>query len=122
MGVVQRFKGRVAMSVSVDKPVISGLVAHVGGGKANATVITNKQELIQIATVATTADSLLLPPAIPGHLLGISNEGANAAQIFGQGTDTINLVATATGVSHPASTSAMYFCAVRGNWVRVLSA
>lgn len=122
MAVVQRFSGRVAMKVSVDKPVAGGVIAHPGGTKAAATVITNKQELIQVVTVATATDSILLPPAIPGHLLGIANEGANAMQVFGQGTDTINNVATATGVSQATLTAAMYFCVVKGNWVRVLSA
>lgn len=90
------------------------LTAHAGGGKASALVLAAR--INHIGTVATTADSLLLPPALAGLTITIIHRGANAAQVFGQGTDTINGVATATGVSQSATTIASYYCPALGLW------
>lgn len=99
---------------------VSGLTALAGGAKAGATPLT---ELIcQVDTVASGADSVLLPAAIPGSMVAVVNNGANAMQVFGQGTDTINGVATGTGVSQAAGKTALYVCAKTGAWFRNLSA
>jgi hypothetical protein len=37
-------------------------------------------------------------------------------QVFGAGTDTINGIATATGVSQGVNTNATYVCTTAGNW------
>lgn len=94
----------------------TGVVAFAGGGKASATPITAAN--VVVATVATAADSILLPPALAGARLMIRNSAANAMQVFGQGNDTINAVATATGVSQAATSSALYFCVADGAWFR----
>jgi hypothetical protein len=120
MGVMQRFNGRVAFKATPLKSAASGLTAHSGGGKASALPIT--VEMASIGTVAAAADSILLPAAVPGRQLFISNDAAtNSMQVFGLGTDTINSVATATGVAQAAGVSASYNCAKAGNWNRVLS-
>lgn len=99
----------------------TGITAHAGGGKASATVLT--KQINHITTCATAADSLLMMPAKAG-LQGICiiNRGASACQVFGQGTDTINDVATATGVSQGSNTMAYYDCPVDGKWYRLLTA
>lgn len=121
MGLVNRVTGRFAFKVTPSKPSVA-VTAHAGGTKALATS-TGAAELISIAVCATAADSVLIgQPALPGKLLVISNDGVASAQVFGQGTDTINGVATATGVAQANGKTAVYSCAVLGNWARVLSA
>lgn len=99
------------------------LVALAGGAKAGATPLAYGAN--NIATVTTAADSVLLPFAFPGALVFVRNAAANATQVFGAGTDTINGVATATGVSQ-AGTTGVWYVGISGNgdgtnagaWVR----
>jgi hypothetical protein len=100
-----------------------GLTALAGGGKAGATPLT--ATLNHVATVATAADSVLLPPGEIGMWLFVRNSAAAAMQVFGAGSDTINGVATGTGVSQAATTGAIYFCTAKtsagvASWFRIL--
>lgn len=78
-------------------PAQFGLTALAGGGKTGATALG--YGVNRATTVATGADSLLLPYAYPGATAFLANDGAAAAQVFGKGTDTIDAVATGTGVA-----------------------
>lgn len=98
----------------------SGVTARAGGGQTNATRLTASQ--IVVATVASAADSVRLPAAQRGAIVFMRNNGANSMQVFGLGTDTINDVATTTGVAQANGVSAIYFCPVAGKWYRILSA
>jgi hypothetical protein len=120
MGLVQRFKGRVAFDSPSLAKVASGLTARAGGGQTSALQLSLSQA--SIATVATAGDSVKLPAAIAGSNFDLVNDAAaNSMQVFGRGTDTINNVATATGVAQAAGVAARYFCAKTGNWSRVQS-
>lgn len=106
------------LNSALANPVVStqnGITAHAGGGKTNATLIT--AALNNVTTVATTADSIKLPPAIAGRIISISNNGANAFQVFGSNNDTINSVATGTGVAQAAGSTIDYECITAPNWV-----
>ena len=99
------------------------VTAAAGGTKAAALALTAGN--VNISVCATAADSVLLPLAQAGLVMNISNSGAASAQVFGAGTDTINDVATGTGVAQANGKSAVYFCtasAPAGKWYRVLSA
>jgi hypothetical protein len=105
----------------------AGITAHAGGGQASATALT--KEVNSVDTVATAADSVALPLAVIGQKIYLTNNTATSMQVFGSGTDTINIgagdVATATGVAQAANKSAIYFCtktAPAGKWQRVLTA
>lgn len=104
--------------------VQNNIVAQADGTKANATVLTAAK--CRVATVAGAADSVKLPPGYPGLEITVYNAGANSMQVFGNGNDTINAVATATGVAQAAGVSAIYTCydvvAGVGLWGRTLSA
>lgn len=91
------------------------ITAYAGGGKTNAYQLTTP--LNRITTVGTAADSVKLPTAAPGTTITIVNAGANAAQIFGSGSDTINGVATDTGVSQAAGSTLNYQCYTLGAWI-----
>lgn len=119
MGVQQRFKGAVTFDSPPLAHAASGLTAHAGGGQANALQLTGS--MASIGTVATLADSVKLPAAKAGSSYYLTNDGALSMQVFGRGTDTINNVATATGVAQAAGVAAHYFCAKTGNWSRVQS-
>lgn len=99
----------------------SGKTAAAGGGRPNAYPIVASNT--QFTVVATAADSAVLPVAFPGLRIIIQNDdGADAMQIFANGSDTINATAGATGVSLAAGAAAMFICSVAGNWRRFVSA
>ncbi len=128
----QRFQGGVDVgallnsgALFVPGSVVTGLTALPGGGQSGATLLTG--ELNRVDTVATAADSVALPaPAFVGQQVTVVNNAAsNAMQVFGSGTDTINGVATATGVSQAAGKTAIYRAVSVGTaaaWFRLLSA
>lgn len=91
------------------------ITARAGGGKANATPITVGTTVV--GTVATAADSVLLPSPKAGDVYWVMNRGANACQMFAAGTATINGAATGTGVSLPAADSAMLVCVTDGAYL-----
>src|ERR1044071_8736408 len=87
---------QTSQAVILDS-VSDNLTAHAGGTQAAALALTSIMNIL--ATVATAGDSVKLPPAVIGLVIGVLNNGANSAQVFGAGTDNINGVATATGVA-----------------------
>jgi len=100
--------------VSPPLTVSTGLVAHAGGGQTAATLLPS--EFNNVTTVAAAGNSVLLPPSFVGAQVIVTNSGANALQIFGTTPDTINGVATATGIAQAAGTTVVYRVAVAGNW------
>lgn len=103
----------------------TNVTAKAGGTKAAATQITAAN--VEISVCATGGDSVILPLGYAGLKVFIANAGAASCQVFGKGTDTINGVATATGVAQANGLSAIYVCidvtaAGVGQWYRVLSA
>ena len=92
----------------------AGLTAFATGGQASAVLLPSM--INRVATVATQGDSVKLPPSAVGLAIMVINRGANAMQVFGSGTDTINGIATATGISQGINTTAVFVCSVAGNW------
>lgn len=103
----------------------TGITAHAGGGQASATLLT--AQFNRVDTVTTAADSVKLPaPTYIGQEVEVLNNAvANSMQVFGSGTDTINGVATGTGVAQAAGKMATYKASSIGTaaaWFRMLSA
>ena len=73
--------------------------------QAGGTAITSASAAI---TTGNANDAVRLPKGYAGLEVWIVNSGAEAAQVFGYGDDTINSVATATGVSQNAATVTIY--------------
>lgn len=90
------------------------LVAHAGGGQASALKLSARQN--HIGTVATSGDSLALMPAVAGLMQTIIHRGSASAQVYGQGSDTINGAAAGTGVAQAANTVVTYYCPINGQW------
>ncbi len=84
-----------------------GLTAQADGTKANATALG--YGVNTVTTVAGAADSVLMPYAFPGAAVFVVNLTATAMQCFGRGTDVLDGVATATGVSIAAGERASIY-------------
>jgi len=101
-----------------------GLTALAGGGRTGATQMVYGTN--QVSTVASASDSVVLPAGAAGGVVVIRNSGANAMQVFAQGSDTINGTAGATGISQASAKTSIYFAVndVAGvtTWVGLLSA
>jgi hypothetical protein len=111
----------------------TGITAYAGGGQTNATLLT--AQFNKVTVVVTAADSVKLPQisAVPNTLGAVGSsvivrnaDSADSLQVFGSGTDTINDVATGTGVAVAAGKTAIFIChswnGTVGNWYMVLSA
>jgi len=100
--------------------VSTGLTAHSGGGQGSALALTSSVN--NITTAAASGDSVRLPVSAVGMAVTVINSGANPIQVFGAGTDTVNGIATATGVSQLPGSTVTYRVAVVGNWLANLVA
>lgn len=102
------FSGLFIQSQGGVRPVATGFTAGTVQTQAGATLLTT----IGINTVdtnATAGNGVRLPSFPVGATVIVSNTTVNAVQVYGAGTDTINAVATATGVSIPAGKTAEFF-------------
>jgi hypothetical protein len=99
----------------LNQPAVSALTAHSGGGQSSALALT--KAINNVTTVAAAGDSVRLPASAAGQEITITNSGANSMQVYGAGTDTINGVATGTGVVQLPGQTVVYTCAVAGNWL-----
>jgi hypothetical protein len=97
-----------------DEYAQDGITAAAGGGQSGAFQLTRQTN--RITTVATAADSIKLPPAVPGREVTIINRGANPLQCFGSGTDTVDQTGATVGVSQMQNSACLYFCATAGVW------
>ncbi len=90
-------------------------VAAAGSAQGTATALTTMVNRVSSAT-AGSAFGVRLPTAAPGMSITVINKATTAIQVYGGGTDTINGIATATGISQGINTAAAYICNVAGNW------
>lgn len=98
----------------------TGIVALAGGGRTGAPVLNAGSN--EVVTVASGADSVVLPKAVLGAVIVVVNAGASSLQVFANGSDTINGTAGATGVAQGNGLTALYIAADLGQWYRILSA
>lgn len=114
--------------VYADEPILGNLVLGAGKllresaangltatGSNQATALQLLNEMNRLTTVAA-GTGVALPPALPGLTIFIVNRGANAAQVYGNGSDTIDGAAAATGVSQMVNSSVLYLCHIAGIW------
>lgn len=102
--------------------VQDNITATASGTQTTAFQITTQSA--RVTTVATAGDAVQLPPAQPGLEVFVVNHGANRMQVFGSPSnpfngnvgDTIDDVATATGVQQMADSGVVYFCFTAGAW------
>lgn len=124
--------GRVTKNGSIMTATEGGgLTALAGGAQTGATLLSYGAN--EVSTVASANDSVMLPVAIGGKVVFLANTHAsNSAQVFGQVStgDTINAVATGTGVAVANGKNAVFFCiqssnsalSIAGRWRMILTA
>lgn len=84
------------------------ITATASGTQATAYQLSAR--ISRISVCATNADSVALPLGKVGLEVVVINDGAANAQVFGAGTDTIDAIATATGVVLTAAKRCTYYC------------
>lgn len=99
------------------------ITATPGGTQAAAFALSATKPVHRISVCATGADSVKLPLATgTGNVHVVANDGAASAQLFGAGTDTIDGVATATGVAVANTKRRICVDFAAGKWVSILGA
>lgn len=107
--------GTTYQSILIPSPTgQDSVAAHAGGGQASATAVWATVNNVTIVT--TAGDSVKLPPAFGGEQIVLTDSGANAMQVFGTGSDTINGAAAATGVSQANTCTVQYNSPAVGKW------
>lgn len=114
--------GIVLTGGTIREPTEDTLTAFATGGQTNATALSVAKKYHRISVCATAADSVKLPTSTAGQAHYIRNDGAAAAQVFGTTPDTINGVATGTGVSLAVASGNWYVCTTAGNWTTTTGA
>lgn len=102
----------------------TGLTAHAGGTQAAALALSASKPIHEVTTVGSANDSISLPLATgSGAIHWVKNSAAaNSLQLFGAGTDTIDGVATATGVAVAAGKSRILVDSASGKWQSISGA
>lgn len=92
-----------------------GLMAHAGGGQANA--IQLGYGLNRVLTVASAGDSAKLPGAVPGTRCGVKNATAGTSMdVYPASGQSINLLSADTALAHAANTFKQFVCITAGIW------
>lgn len=99
-----------------------GSITALAGGALSALTPILNAAFCELTTVASVADSVVLPKSQVGLIITVTNSGSNAAQVFANGTDTINGTAGNVGVALAAAATARYVCTKLGVWKRFVSA
>ncbi len=92
-------------------------ITALAGGAKPGTLLTSVVNRVSIAV--TAGDSVSLPASSAGLICVIVNDVARSIQVYGLASDTINDVATATGIPVAATSMAVLFCPVAGKWYSI---
>ena len=98
----------------VTSSFADSITAYASGGQSSAVALTAMMN--RVTTAANQGASVKLPASQAGMQITVDNRSANAIQVFGAGTDTINSIVSSTGISQAVSQVATYFCFTAGNW------
>ena len=98
----------------------NGLTAKAGGGQSGATALTAM--INRVTTVATGADSAVLPAAVAGLQIMAVNAASNSMNVFPNGTDQINSLGASAAFALAGGKTATFYSANPGQWHSILSA
>lgn len=101
----------VAASDYVTLTSLGAALVAAGTTRADALQLAAQSNRIGTAGAGT---GVILPPAVVGRHITVFNDGANAAQIYGNGTDTVDGHAAATGTPLTNTKRAIFFCFAAG--------
>lgn len=106
--------------------LVQSIAALAGGGQAGAT-LPGFAELVEIRTVATGGDSVMLPFAQAGRVIKMYNSSGNSANVFANPAvnkltgvqDTINAAANANAYAIASHVAVEFFCPRDGIWAAI---
>lgn len=109
--------GNIVQTAGFQTLSASAITAGTTQTRAGATAITTS---VVSVTVGNASDGVVLPAAVIGREITIVNVSNAAGKLYAAGSDTINLVAGATGVAltSGSTTGVVTFvvCASAGSW------
>lgn len=111
---------QITLTGNIYESVQDKLTALAGGGQAGATGI-NAQNA-RFTTVATAADSAMLPLSTPGLILTVTNASANSMNVFPRTGDIINALSANAAFAVAAGKTCTFTCFGPGQWHTLLSA
>lgn len=98
----------------------TGITAGTTRTQAGATALTKEVSRVDTSTAptagSTLGDGVVLMASVAGLDATVINNTANIIQVYGNGTDSINGVAGATGVPIPPGDVAQFECSIAGDW------
>lgn len=98
-----------------------GLTAKAGGGQSGATALSSMFN--RVTTVATAADSAVLPASVAGMCITVTNAAAaNSMNVFPASGDAINALGANAAFALAAGKTAEFVCCTAGQWHAILSA
>ena len=98
----------------------TGITAFAGGGQASAVLLT--RSFSRVNTVATSGDSVKLPPAVAGADMVVFNRGASSMNVFPSTGDAIGTGAANAAYPLANGRGARFICVVAGTWEVLLGA
>lgn len=112
------------VKLNLTTSVEDAITAHAGGTQAAALALDATKTVHNVTVVGTAADSIKLPLATgSGIQHWIKNsDAATSLQLYGSGTDTIDGIATATGVAVANGKSRLVVDIAVGKWISLLGA
>lgn len=100
---------------------VDNMTAHAGGGQGAATACPGI--LNRFTTVATAADSAVLPASVAGADITIINAAAaNSMNVFPAVGDAINALGANAAFALAAGKTVTFYCVTPGQWHSILSA
>jgi hypothetical protein len=100
----------------------SGITALAGGGQAGTTHILTER-FNRVTTVASAADSVKLPPAVPGIDMFVCNSAAtNSMNVFPATGEYINALGQNAAFAVAANKAVHLFCTTPGIWNAITTA
>lgn len=110
-------KTLTAPSITGMKQDAATTLTAVGSNRATSLALTNT---INNITSAAASTGVTLPAAVSGNIVVVNNLGANAIQVYGAGSDTIDGVAAATGVPLTNTKRSLYVCVAAATWISLM--
>lgn len=116
------YMGKIAASMGDDPGAsfASGITAGTTRTQGGATVLAKRINSVDTSTAPTAGtvlgDGVVLPASVAGSEFIVINSTANLIQLYGNGSDTINGTAGATGVALPPGDVAFLISPIAGKW------
>lgn len=117
--IVQAFRNAAGSMMALG--AADALTAHAGGGQANGLALTS--QFNRVTTVASAADSVVLPAATVGLFVVVANAAAlNSMDVYPATGDAINALAANAAFAVAADKTALFVCMAAGQWMSILTA